>query len=143
MILLNILLTVLFLTFLTLGIIHFYWAFGGEWAIKNAIPTKKENENIDFRPGTFITFLVGVFLVAFAFFYLFKSDYFVVELPSWTSYFLWILPSIFLLRAIGDFKYVGFFRSIKTTLFAKWDKKLFSPLCLFLSVLGFVILYLN
>lgn len=136
---LNILSIVLFLIFLTLGIIHFYWVFGGEWGIKNAIPTKKENENLAFRPPAFATLLVGVFLVIFASFYLFQTNFITLKLPKWTDHFLWILPTLFLIRAIGDFKYVGFFKSIKTTTFAKSDSKLFSPLCLLIGLLGFII----
>ncbi|WP_442957511.1 DUF3995 domain-containing protein [Polaribacter sp.] len=103
------------------------------------MPTKKENENINFKPSSFATLLVALILLAFASFYLIQTNFFTFNLPKWTNYLLWILPSMFLLRAIGDFKYVGFFKSIKTTIFAKWDSKLFSPLCLLISVLGFII----
>ena len=140
---LNILSIVLFFIFLTLGIIHFYWVLGGKWGLKNAIPTKKENEDINFKPSTFATFLVGLFLTTFACFYLLQTNILGLKLPSWSKYFLWILPTIFLIRAIGDFKYVGFFKSIKSTLFAKWDRILFSPLCLAISIIGFLINYLN
>ena len=140
---LNILSIILFLTFLTLGGIHFYWVLGGKWGLKNAIPTKKENEDINFKPSSFATFLVGLFLTTFACFYLFQTSIFVFKLPSWSNHFLWILPSAFLIRAIGDFKYVGFFKSIKSTLFAKWDRILFSPLCFAISIIGFLIIYLN
>lgn len=140
--LLNILSLVLLFTFLTLGAIHFYWAFGGEWAIKNAIPTKIENENSGFRPPASATLLVGIVLIIFACFYFFQTNFIVLELPKWTYYFLWILPTLFLIRAIGDFKYVGFFKSIKTTLFSKWDTNLYSPLCLAITVVGFIIYFL-
>lgn len=138
---LNIASTVLFFIFLTLGTIHFYWVFGGKWGLKNAIPTKKENENINFKPSSFATFLVGLFLTLFACFYLIQANFIALTLPKWTNYLLWILPSLFLLRAIGDFKYVGFFKSIKTTLFAKSDDKLFSLLCLLISFFGFIVTY--
>lgn len=141
--LINTLLIVLFFIFLSLSLIHIYWVFGGELGLKNAIPTTKENENMNFKPSAFATALVALFLLAFACFYLIQVDFITFKLPKWTKYFLWILPIIFLIRAIGEFKYVGFFKSIKSTLFAKWDTKLFSPLCLFISVLGFVIAYFN
>jgi Protein of unknown function (DUF3995) len=41
---------------------------------------------------------------------------------------------VFLARAIGDFKYAGFFKKVKGTPFAKNDSRFYSPLCLFLSV---------
>lgn len=46
---------------------------------------------------------------------------------------------VFLLRAIGDFRLVGFFKRVRGTPFARWDTRLFSPLCL---VLGGAILWL-
>jgi|CXWL01.1.fsa_nt_gi quinol-cytochrome oxidoreductase complex cytochrome b subunit len=40
----------------------------------------------------------------------------------------------FLLRAIGDFRLVGFFKRVRGSRFATWDSRLFSPLCLALGV---------
>jgi hypothetical protein len=40
---------------------------------------------------------------------------------------------------MGEFNYVGFFKKVKDTEFAKWDTKLFSPLCLLISSFGFAI----
>jgi len=49
---------------------------------------------------------------------------------------------IFLVRAVGDFKYVGFFKRIRETPFAKMDSKFYSPLCLFISMIGIAIFFL-
>ena len=138
---LNFLSILMFLLFFILGIIHFYWAIGGEWGLKNVIPTK--NENLEFRPSSFATLMVGVISAILAGFYMNQTDIVLFKLPKWTNSILWITPSIFLIRAIGEFKYVGFFKSIKSTLFAKWDSKLYSPLCLIASVISFIIAYLN
>ncbi|MHA7965352.1 DUF3995 domain-containing protein [Paenibacillus sp. CAU 1782] len=55
--------------------------------------------------------------------------------PDWLfSFGGWLLGSLFRIRAIGDLKWVGFFKKRKGTLFAKWDTALFSPLCLLLGV---------
>jgi hypothetical protein len=48
---------------------------------------------------------------------------------------------IFLIRAIGDFRYVGFLKKIKNTKFAKKDTKYYSPLCSLISVLAFIIYF--
>lgn len=40
---------------------------------------------------------------------------------------------VFILRAIGDFRLVGFFKRVRGTPFATWDTRLFSPLCLALG----------
>nr|WP_254844256.1 DUF3995 domain-containing protein [Leptospira santarosai] len=49
-----------------------------------------------------------------------------------------LLSAMFLFRAIGDFRLVGFFKKIRGTKFAKNDTAFFSPLCLLLSILLFV-----
>jgi hypothetical protein len=133
---------VLSVIFLTLSAIHIHWALGGKWGFKNAIPTK-ENGDLVMKPRTMDSIMVAVYLGLFAFFYATKTNICSVSLPEWTTYFLWIIPTLFLLRAIGEFKYVGFFRKVNSTVFSKWDKKLFSPLCLAISVIGFCIVLFN
>jgi hypothetical protein len=39
-----------------------------------------------------------------------------------------------LARAMGDFNYVGFFKRVRGTRFARMDTLLYSPLCLALAV---------
>jgi hypothetical protein len=39
-----------------------------------------------------------------------------------------------LARAIGEFKYVGFFKRVRDSKFARLDTLLYSPLCLLLAV---------
>jgi hypothetical protein len=41
--------------------------------------------------------------------------------------------AVFVLRAIGDFRFIGFFKRVRDTRFAWWDTRLFSPLCLALG----------
>jgi hypothetical protein len=43
------------------------------------------------------------------------------------------------LRAVGDWKYVGFFRRASESAFAYWDLRLYSPLCLFIAVAALVL----
>jgi hypothetical protein len=73
-----------------------------------------------------------------------KSGLINVQVPNFvTKYGYWIIPSIFILRAIGDFKYVGFFKKIKDTEFAKADSKWFIPLCLTIGIFGILIQLMN
>ena len=39
------------------------------------------------------------------------------------------VAAVFLLRAIGDFRYLGFFKTVRDTTFARNDSWLYSPLC--------------
>jgi hypothetical protein len=53
---------------------------------------------------------------------------------------IFILAILFALRAMGDFHYVGFFKKVKSTPFALYDTKYFSPFCLYLSLsLAFIV----
>ena len=39
------------------------------------------------------------------------------------------------LRAVGDFRMVGFWKTVRDTPFARWDTRLFSPLCVAIAAL--------
>jgi len=61
---------------------------------------------------------------------------------SWSPLFhfgAWALAVVFLLRAIGNRKTFGFFKVVQGTPFAYWDTRLYSPLCLALSLLAAVV----
>jgi len=128
----------LFLIFIVLGGIHFYWLFGGVWGLKQAIPTKDKVSSLSIPK--IATLMVAFLLITIGFIYLVKSNIINITIPNWIiNYVYWFIPSIFILRAIGEFKYVGFFKKIKNTEFAKADTKIFSPLCLIIGIIGIVI----
>lgn len=130
----------LFIIFLILSMLHFYWALGGTWGAIQAIPTD-ESGNLVLQPNMLDSVVVGLGLLFFGATYLLQSGVVVVmQLLFVLRIMGWIIPLIFLARAVGDFTYVGFFKSITTTDFAYWDTILFSPLCLLLSLCGFIIL---
>ncbi|MBA6155320.1 DUF3995 domain-containing protein [Tenacibaculum sp. S7007] len=120
--------------------IHFYWAFGGIWGMKDVSPTKTKDEKI-ICPPWIATLIVAVVMVGFTAIYAEKMKLVsLLFLPNWLlDYGMYIVVSIFIIRAIGEFNYVGFFKRIKNTRFAKNDTKYFSPLCLFLGVVGMLI----
>ncbi|MCX2745492.1 DUF3995 domain-containing protein [Mangrovivirga sp. M17] len=125
--------------FLILGLIHLNWVIGGEFGFAQSLPTKENGERI-LNPKKADSAIVGIGLIFFAMFYIFKSGIINHQIPGWVmKYGGWIIPSIFILRAIGDFKYVGFFKKLKDTDFGKRDTKFFSPLCLIIGILGFII----
>lgn len=127
------------LIFFTLGILHFNWLFGGTFGLEASLPTDEKGKRV-LNPKKIDTIIVGLALITFGIFYLVKGQLINFQLPEIVlSYGSWIIPSIFLVRAIGEFKYVGFFKKIKNTTFAKADTKLFSPLCLIISMLGFLL----
>jgi hypothetical protein len=136
MIILSILLTIIFIT---LGFIHFNWVVGGTFGFAESLPTKESGERV-LNPKKIDSAIVGIGLTAFATFYFLQTGFIEYKLPVWImTYGGWIIPVIFLLRAIGEFKYVGFFKSVKTTTFGKLDTKLFTPLCLLIAISGIII----
>jgi len=125
------------LVFTILAIIHINWALGNSWGLSKAVPTKSDSTEL-FIPGPLPTLSVAVGLLVFAAFY------FIIPEPgnpkNWLFKYLgWILPSIFLLRCLGDFKYVGLFKSIKDTEFARMDSKYYVPLCFSISMMGYLV----
>jgi hypothetical protein len=130
---------ILFLIFLSLSCLHFYWAIGGKKGKENAIPVNINNEKI-IRPTIISTLFVGIILLLFGFINIIKTKIINITLPEIVeNYCLWVIVVLFLLRAIGDFKYIGFFKRIKNTKFSIMDTKIYSPLCLIVGILEILI----
>lgn len=124
----------LFSIFFLISMIHFYWGIGGSWAISSTIPTTMADEKV-INPKLPSCFLVGSGFFIIGLFILIKAGLVFLKLPNWIlNYGLWIISSLFILRAIGEFKYVGLFKKIQTTKFAKTDSKYFTPFCLLLGI---------
>lgn len=129
----------LILTFSLLGILHISWALGGKYGFENSLPTNEEGERV-LNPKKIDSAMVGIGLLFFATFYLIKLGTIEMVLPNWATVSAgWIISSIFLLRAMGDFKYIGFFKKVKDTSFGELDSKIYSPLCLGIGILGILI----
>lgn len=129
----------LFLIFLILSSVHFYWAFGGKWGTEGVYPSKADGSPMR-PPSIAATLIVAIGLLSFAVFYLIKAGYISVQLPLWLNKNgLWILTALFILRAIGDFNYLGFFKKVKNSKFAVNDTKYYAPLCLIIGLLTLVL----
>jgi hypothetical protein len=120
--------------------IHVYWAFGGRWGAAVAIPDVPSLKGGKaFVPGTLPTLTVAVGLAAMAGLHLHKIGWLPIgTLPDWLArYGLLAVGGIFFLRVIGDFRYVGFFKRVTDTPFARMDTVLYIPLCLVISICAF------
>ncbi len=125
----------LFFTFCFLSAIHIYWGLGGKWGANAAVPTKANNQKV-MNPKLVECFVVALGLLGFGLFILITAQILSFNLPNWLmKYGLWTISTIFILRAIGEFKYVGFFKKIKLTQFGQLDTKYYSPLCLVIGLL--------
>lgn len=130
---------ILLLFFIFNFLLHLYWSFGGKWGAQAVIPYWKNKPLLQLWPvPTFILsffFLIPVVII---------TDY--LGLTSLIKpYFnvlnlFWLLFCVFMLRAIGDFRVCGLFKKETSTVFAKWDSKLFSPLCAFVALMFFYLI---
>jgi len=121
------------LTMTVLGLLHLVWA-SGAMAVGLAVIPEREGRPI-FHPSRLASLAVALLLLTAALLvmeqggalpYLFPAP--IATLGSWT------VALAFTARAIGDFRYLGFFKRVRGTRFARWDTWLFAPLCLVLGV---------
>lgn len=127
---------------LIISLLHFYWMLGGAWGFQQALPTTAEGKLV-LQPKAFECAVVAIGLLGMSFYTLIYADILPFELPFFVEkYTIWLLASIFMLRAVGDFKYVGFTKTIKNTPFSRLDTQFYSPLCLFLSI-SFILISLK
>ncbi len=114
--------------FLILSAIHVYWAFDGEIGKTAAVPVRADGQQ-SFTPSKAATLAVAVAL------FLFAALVFSVGVQNSTMLqpLCWGLAFILFLRAVGDFRLVGFFKRPSMSDFAKYDSRYYSPLCLLLT----------
>ncbi|RNA63539.1 DUF3995 domain-containing protein [Chryseobacterium nematophagum] len=123
---------ILSLIFFCIGAIHIYWAFGGNWGKQQAVPTTQEGVPL-FAPSFFSCFGVGVVILSFILLINYDDVDFIS--PKKITFLQAVVAIIFFIRAVGDFKYVGFFKKIKGTEFARLDGNYYTPLCLIIFIL--------
>ena len=122
-----------------LGGLHFYWAIFGIKDITAVVPIKSNSKKV-VTPGKPVTIMVGLVLLSFGYIVLDS----IVTFLNWSIfYYLRLAISIlFIIRAIGDFKYLGFFKTQKNSKFARNDSNYYSPLCLFIGLsIGIIALW--
>jgi len=117
---------------IVLALWHVYWAFGGRLAHAAALPIKDGKPL--FRPSAPGTFAVALALFGFAWLAAFNGGLLGTSAPSrWLQWAGAAVALAMLGRAIGDFRYVGFFKRMGGEPFASLDSRVYSPLCLLLS----------
>jgi hypothetical protein len=125
--------SVLCLVFVTLAIWHFRMALRPAPGASGAVPSVAGKPL--FVPSPRATALVGVVLLLFA--CLVGATAGLVEIGIPVRVLSWLCDALalgLLARAIGEFKYLGFFKRVRDSKFARLDTLLYSPLCLLLAV---------
>ncbi|MBC7804354.1 MAG: DUF3995 domain-containing protein [Candidatus Parcubacteria bacterium] len=111
--------------FAFLAALHFYWAAvgvgSGNGANSAAIP--EINGVPAFKPSRTATAAVGLVLLFTAAIVLLEVQILIAGAAA-----------VLIMRAIGDFRLVGFFKRHRDSRFARLDTLLYSPLCLALGL---------
>ena len=114
-----------------LALLHIYWALGGTLGFEKSIPVQPDG-NALFRPGPAVTLLVAAILLMIAAYFL-GGWALMHDFRNLWSVPGWMIGIAFLLRSMGEFKYVGFFKKVRGSDFARMDTFIYSPLCLLIS----------
>ncbi len=124
-----------------ISLIHFYWIFGGRWGKTASVP-EKVGGGASFTPRIIETLIVALGLLLVGFMLLAQFNAIPFYHPNiLTKMFCIVFTFVFFLRAIGDFKYLGFTKRIKDSTFAKYDTRYYSPLCFYLGI-SFLLVWL-
>lgn len=112
-----------------LAILHVCWAAGSRWGNSVVIP-QVEGKPV-FQPSAAASLLVALALLAASILALSRGQILWPTPPgSWAHWATVGAGAVLILRAIGEFRLVGFFKRVRGTAFARWDDRLFSPLSL-------------
>lgn len=117
-----------------LAAVHLAWALGAKSPGTATVPTRGDGQLV-FRPGRAATFAVAALLL-FAAVILLGDVGILAPIGPRILYRVgvWWIGAVFLLRAIGDFRYVGIFKRERATRFAQLDSRIYTPLCVALAV---------
>ncbi len=127
------------LIFFLLALIHFYWAFGGKSWYEAVLPTSSNGLH-RMNPSKLSAFIIAFGLLLFAIITIGNLGLF----RRYINTFFFqvgslIIAVVFFLRSMGDFKFFGFFKTIKATRFGVADTQFFTPLCLCICLLSLLI----
>jgi hypothetical protein len=125
------------LVLLVLTGVHVCWAAGGKAGKGAAIPSADGQPVI--KPSAIATALVAVALGAMAALVALRISGLRLPFLAGNSIIVqagaWLVAAVFALRAVGDFRYVGFFKKVRGSRFARLDTLAYSPLCACLALL--------
>ena len=128
-------------SFALLSALHVYWAVGGRAGAIAALPER--NGEPVFRPGPASTLVVAGLLALAGLLVLAHGGRGpAAALPPWMIAFGAPAAAVVLLaRSIGDFRYIGFFKRVRDTRFARLDTRIYSPIALLLGIATAVVVW--
>jgi hypothetical protein len=128
----NVLAVLTTVVFLGLSALHVYWAVGGRRGTDAVIPTVEGRRALN--PSSPAALGIAAALALAAAITIGSTGVLHSVVPAWLIRSgLIVLALVFALRAVGDFRLIGFTKRVKDTRFARLDTKLFSPVCVGLA----------
>ena len=117
--------------FLALATLHAYWALGSRAGLAAALPAHADGQVV-FQPSPGMVWLVAAVLLLLA---ALNAAHLLPGLlpPKLHLLATGAVAAGLLLRTVGDFRYVGLTKRVRTTLFARFDTRYYTPFCLLLA----------
>ncbi len=110
---------------------------GGRWGLAQVVPTDESGKRI-LKTSPLACAVVAAGLLCFALYYFSIGLQIRLGLPFGAEQWgIWVLAAVFSLRAVGDFRYTGFFKKVRNTEFGRMDTRWYAPLCAGLGVTSF------
>ena len=117
----------------SLSMLHVSWAIRRSSASAAVVPFHAGKPLFTPTPPT--TLLVALALLICALLVLGLVGIVRFGLPDWPFRIgVWGVAAAFLLRAIGDFRYLGLFKTVRDSAFARNDSRFYSPLCIVIAI---------
>ena len=125
--------TALAVIFCALSLLHIGWALGLRGGNVQVLP-ERDGAPL-FQPGPLPTLVVAAVLFLAALIVTQRAGLGRELLPAaLVGPGCWGVSIVLVLRAVGEFRYVGFFKRVRDTAFARMDTRYYSPLALLLGV---------
>lgn len=131
--------SLLALILLGLSGLHWYWVLVGAGDLDGFVP-EVDGKPV-FEPGRLATSAVGLLLLLAAGICASEAELGGLPRLPLSRVGVWALLVVFLLRSVGEFRLIGFFKRARGTRFARLDTWVYSPLCLVVAVLCAVLLH--
>jgi hypothetical protein len=126
------------LVLLSLAAVHVYWAVRGVGTTAG-VPSRRDGTPV-FRPGRIATLGVAAALSIAALLVAGRAQLVDVAFsPVVLHVGVWGVATVFVMRTVGEFHYVGLFKRVRGTPFARWDTCLFTPLCAAIATAAVVV----
>jgi hypothetical protein len=117
----------------TIASVHFYWGLRFMEGEEVLVPEHEGRPAYVPRHSEFLD--VAMALILSSVIIAARGGFVHSALPeAWTHAATFAIGIALLARAVGDFRYVGFFKRVRDTAFAEWDTRLFSPVALLLGL---------